>query len=223
VTDRCLSGTPIGHGSIADVGLLNAARWLPFLVLVAPLALTTHGWFAAHAVVMVVLAPFALVTLGLSAAAFGLVGAAGGAGAVLGAVVTTAVGRRLGTGWTVIGCHAVTTLGVLTMVLAGRVGPSSAALALLVAGQTLYGVAMGASNSHETSYRQLVTPDELQARTNTTLRALNRGVVVVVAPLAGLLADAWSVVGVLALSAAGFAVVTVALAATPFRRVRAAT
>ena len=65
-------------------------------------------------------------------------------------------------------------------------------------------------------------PDELQARTNTSLRALNRGVVVVVAPLAGVLADAWSIVGVLALAAGGFAVVTLALAATPFRRVRAA-
>ena len=46
------------------------------------------------------------------------------------------------------------------------------------------------SNSHEMSYRQLVTPDELQARTNTTLRSINRAVVVVVAPVAGVLADA---------------------------------
>lgn len=186
-----------------------------------PLALTAHGWFAAHAAVMVVLTPYSLVSLGLSAAAFGLVGAAGGAGALVGALVTTAAGRRLGTGWTVIVCHALTTVGVLVMVAAASVDPAAGAVALLVSGQVLYGLAMGASNSHEMSYRQLVTPDELQARTNTSLRALNRGVVVVVAPLAGLLADAWSLVGVLALSAAGFAFVTLALAATPFRRVRA--
>ncbi|MCH1866921.1 MFS transporter [Nocardioides sp. CFH 31398] len=195
-------------------------RWAYGSSGLAPLALTAHGWFAAHAAVMVVLAPYSLVTLGLSAAAFGLVGAAGGAGALLGALVTTVVGRRLGTGWTVIACHAATTVAVLAMVAAGSVGPGGAAMGLLVTGQVLYGVAMGASNSHEMSYRQLVTPDELQARTNTSLRALNRGVVVVVAPLAGLLADTWSLAGVLALAAVGFAVVTVALAATPFRRVR---
>jgi hypothetical protein len=40
------------------------------------------------------------------------------------------------------------------------------------------------------SYRQLVTPDELQVRINTTLRSTNCGVIVVIAPLAGVLADA---------------------------------
>lgn len=39
------------------------------------------------------------------------------------------------------------------------------------------------------SYRQSRTPDHLQARTNTSLRSVNRAVVVLVAPLAGLLAD----------------------------------
>lgn len=186
----------------------------------APLALTTHGWFLAHAAVGVVLAPYALRTLGLSAAEFGLVGAVGGLGAVAGALVTTAVGRRLGTGRTVIACHGVTTLGVVVMLLAAQVGSDGAALGVLMAGQALYGLAMGASNSHETGYRQLVTPDELQARTNTTLRALNRGVIVVGAPTAGLLADAYGIRPVLAVAAAGFGVVTLALASTSFRSVR---
>jgi hypothetical protein len=48
---------------------------------------------------------------------------------------------------------------------------------------------MGLSNSHEMTLRQERTPDELQARTNTTLRSLNRAVIVVVSPVAGLLAD----------------------------------
>ena len=47
---------------------------------------------------------------------------------------------------------------------------------------------MGFSNSHEMSYRQALTPDALQARTNTTMRSFNRAVVVVAAPLGGLLA-----------------------------------
>ena len=82
----------------------------------------------------------------------------------------------------------ITTIGVIGFVLAGSGGARAGTFALLALGQGLYGLAMGMSNSHEMSYRQLVTPDELQARTNTTLRSLNRTVVVVASPLAGLLA-----------------------------------
>jgi hypothetical protein len=80
---------------------------------------------------------------------------------------------------------------------------------------------MGMSNSHEMSYRQLVTPDELQARTNTTLRSLNRAVVVVVAPIAGVLADGVGIRAMLVVAASAFALVAVGLAATQFRTVRA--
>jgi predicted MFS family arabinose efflux permease len=185
------------------------------------LALSTHGWFAGHAIVGVVLAPYVLRTLDLSAFQFGIVGAAGGVGAVLGASVTTWVGRRLGTGRTIIACDLLNALGVLVLVLAlPRLGPA-ATLAVLLTGQALYGVAMGASNSHETSYRQLVTPDELQARTNTTLRSLNRAVIVVVAPLAGIFADAWGIRPMLLLAAGIFALAAAGLAATSFRTVRA--
>lgn len=207
------------RGLLADVA--EGVRWAYGPSGLRTLALATHGWFVGNAVVGVVLAPYALVTLDLSAARFGLVGAAGGVGALVGAAVTTAVGRRLGTGHTIIACHVVTTVGVAVMVLAGQVGPSGAAFAVLAAGQALFGLAMGASNSHEMSYRQLVTPDELQARTNTTLRSANRAVIVVVAPLAGLLADAVGVRVVLASAVVVFALVAAGLAATPFRSVRA--
>lgn len=182
------------------------------------LAIATHGWFVGNAIVGVVLAPYAFLVLDLSAAQFGLVGAAGGIGAVLGAAVTTWVGRRLGTGWTIILCHLITTAAVVTMTLAGQ---SSYAVWVLALGQGLYGLAMGMSNSHEMSYRQLVTPDELQARTNTTLRSLNRAVVVVVAPIAGLLADAIGIRTMLLVAAVAFAAVALGLAATRFRTVRA--
>ena len=184
------------------------------------LAIATHGWFVGNAIVGVVLAPYAFLTLHLTAFQFGLVGAVGGVGAVLGASVTTAVGRRLGTGRTIIGCHSITTAGVVTMLLAAS-GSAAAAVACLMLGQGLLGLAMGMSNSHEMSYRQLVTPDELQARTNTTLRSLNRAVVVVVAPVAGVLADAWGIRSMLAVAAVTFALVAAGLASTSFRHVRA--
>lgn len=187
----------------------------------AVLAIATHGWFVGNAIIGVVLAPYALRNLDLSAFQFGLVGALGGVGAVLGAAVTTWVGRRLGTGRTIILCHVVTALGVVAMVGAGSRASGAWAMTLLMLGQGLYGLAMGMSNSHEMSYRQLVTPDELQARTNTTLRSLNRTVMVVVAPVAGILADAWGIRPMLVVAAAVFALVAAGLAATSFRNVRA--
>ncbi|GAA5028361.1 MFS transporter [Terrabacter aeriphilus] len=183
------------------------------------IAIATHVWFIGNAIVGVVLAPYVLLTLGLTPFQFGIAGAAGGVGAVAGAVATTWLGRRLGTGLTIIACHLVTTGAVVAMALAAR-GAAWAFPALML-GQALYGLAMGMSNSHEMSYRQLMTPDHLQARTNTTLRSFNRAVAMVTAPVAGVLADAWGNQRMLVLAAAVFALVAIGLAVTPFRRVRA--
>ncbi len=201
--------------------IVEGVRWVYRSSGLTAIAVATHAWFVGNAVVGVVLAPYVLLTLDLSALQFGIIGAAGGVGAVAGAVVTTWVGRRLGTGRTIIGCHVVTTAGVVAMVLAGSTG--SPAFAAVLVGQLLYGLAMGMSNSHEMSYRQLVTPDALQARTNTTLRSFNRAVAMVVAPVAGVLADAWGIRLTLLVAAGVFALVAVGLAATPFRHVRGAT
>jgi MFS family permease len=199
----------------------DGIRWIYRSSRLVTLSVTTHGWFVGNAVIGVVLAPYALRDLDLTPFEFGIVGALGGVGALLGAAVTTRVGLWLGTGRTIIGCHAITTAGVLVMVLAGGTHHVGASIAVLGAGQALYGLAMGMSNSHEMSFRQLVTPDEFQARTNITLRSMNRGVMVVVAPLAGILADAWGIRPTLLVAAAVFAVVTVGLGLSSFRTVRA--
>jgi len=216
---------PIPRTGVTAKGLLSEVadgiRWVYRGSGLSALALSTHAWFVGNAVVGVVLAPYVLRTLDLTAFQFGMVGAAGGVGAIVGAAVTTGVGRRLGTGRTIIVCHLVTTLGVIAMVLAGQKMAPAGTIAVIVVGQGLYGLAMGMSNSHEMSYRQLVTPDELQARTNTTMRSLNRAVVVIIAPIAGILADAWGIRPMLVLAAAIFALVAAGLGATSFRDVRA--
>ncbi len=195
-------------------------RWIYHGSGLTTLAVATQGWFVGNAVVGVVLAPYALKVLGMTPFQFGLIGALGGIGALLGATVTTRVGLLLGTGRTIIACDAISTGGVLVMFAAGGSFPAWS-FALLAAGQGLYALAIGMSNSHEMSFRQLVTPDELQARTNTTLRSLNRAVMVVVAPLAGILADAWGIRAILLVAVVIFAVVSVGLALSPFRTVRA--
>ena len=203
------------RGLLADI--VEGVRWAYGRSGLRTLAIATHGWFVGNAIVGVVLAPYAFLTLDLTAFQFGLVGAVGGVGAVVGTTITTAVGRRLGTGRTIILCHSIITCGVVAMVLAGEPTSRAAAIALLMLGQGLYGLAMGMSNSHEMSYRQLVTPDELQARTNTTLRSINRAVIVVVAPIAGVLADAVGIRPMLVVAAVVFALVAAGLASSPFR------
>jgi MFS family permease len=199
----------------------DGVRWIYRGSGLTTLAIATHGWFVGNAVIGVVLAPYALHSLSLTPLEFGLIGALGGIGAFVGAAVTTPVGLRLGTGRTIIACHAITTLGVLVMVGAGGSSHAWVSVTVLGAGQGLYGLAMGMSNSHEMSFRQLVTPDELQARTNTTLRSLNRAVMVIAAPLAGIMADAWGIRPTLLVAAAVFALVALGLTISPFRTVRA--
>jgi len=206
-------------GLLRDV--VEGIRWIYRGSGLSTLEISTHAWFVGNAIMGVVLAPYILGELALTALQFGIIGAAGGVGAVLGATITTRVGRRLGTGRTIIACHIVTTLGVTVMVFAGRGMATAATVVVLVVGQSLYGLAMGMSNSHQMSYRQLVTPDELQARTNTTLRSLNRGVIVVVAPVAGIVADAWGIRPTMVLAAIIFALVAAGLGATSFRDARA--
>jgi MFS family permease len=206
------------RGLLSEV--LNGARWIYRGSGLTALAISTHGWFVGNAVVGVVLAPYALDMLDLTAFQFGIIGAVGGVGAILGAAVTTWVGRRLGTGRTIVGAHIITTVAVLVMIIAGSGMNQTEAVTVLAGGQGFYGLAMGLSNSHEMSYRQLLTPDELQARTNTTLHSLNRAVMVVIAPLAGLLADTWGIRPTLLLAAGTFGLVAVGLAAT-FRHARA--
>jgi hypothetical protein len=143
----------------------EGVRWIYRGSGLTTLAIATHGWFVGNAVIGVVLAPYALVMLNLTPSQFGLIGALGGIGAVVGAAVTTRVGLLLGTSRTIIACHAITTASVLVMVTAGGISTTWASAALLGTEVGLYGLAMGMSNSREMSFRQLLTPDELQART----------------------------------------------------------
>src|SRR5699024_12566273 len=111
-----------------------------------------------------------------------------GWGGLVGALLSLPLGLRLGSGRTVIGAHLLSAAGVLALLVAAAVGPQPVVLILLCLGQALHGLAIGASNSHEMAYRQQITPDELQARTHTTMRWMNRAGGGLLAPVAAVLA-----------------------------------
>ena len=79
---------------------------------------------------------------------------------------------------------------------------------------------MAGGNSHEMAFRQSRTPDELQARTNTTLRSLHRAVIVIVSPVVGVLGDAMGYGSTVRAAAAIFAASTLLLTFSPLRRAR---
>jgi len=201
--------------------IADGLRWTYRHPALAPLALSTHGWFLFNAMLGTVYVPFALIGLGLNAFELGVTLACAGVGGFVGALLSTRIGLRMGAGWTVIACRALTPLACLIILLAPDAGDRHlVAVLLLGAGQLVYGLELGASNANEMGYRQAVTPDELQARMNTTIRSINRAVIVVGAPLGGVLADTIGFRPTLVVAIVGFALSGVYLLLSPFRQAR---
>jgi len=207
---------PSRRFSVRGVGTeaIEGIRWVYRHRVLGPYVLSAHGWFLVNAVAGATLPLFALRTMGLSPFAFGLALAVGGAGGLLGALVATRLGARFGAGRIVVAsiagngiAWAVTATGVHGWVV-------------FAVGQFLLGLTMGAANPNEMGYLQSITPDHLQGRANATRRSVNRAMIVVGAPLGGALADTVGYRAMLYAAAAGFGVVALALAATPYRRAR---
>lgn len=195
----------------------DGLRWVYTHAMLRPLALNTHGWFLCSAIARAVLPSFALRTLGLSALGLGLALAAGGVGGLVGSLAATRLGARFGAGRVVIACRALTAVSWALVALStnhwsGRV--------LFGGGQLLLGLSMGAENANEMGYRQVVTPDRLQGRTNATMRSVNRAMIVVGAPVGGFLGDAIGYRPMIWAAAGGFLTVAIALGLSRFRNAR---
>lgn len=187
--------------------------------MLAPMALTGHAWFLFHSMLGTVYVLYVLRGpgsggVGLGAFALGLTYACAGLGAVLGRAAATRSGRRFGAGRTMVATRALMPLAWLLVPLAT---PGPATLGLLAGGQFLFWVLMGVEGPNELAYQQSVTPDGLQGRMNTTIRSLNRGAIVVGAPLGGIIADATTYRAALWVGIAGLAASALALACSPFR------
>ncbi|MBP6546241.1 MAG: MFS transporter [Phenylobacterium sp.] len=186
--------------------------------MLAPFAISTHAWFLFNSMLVTVFVPFLLLELKLSAFQLGIALAAAGVTGLLGSLLAAHIGRAWGAGGAVIACRALMPAAWAVIAIAPATGRWT--LVALAVGQGLYGLAMGASNANEMAYRQAVTPDALQARMNTTMRSLNRAMIVVGAPAGGWLADSIGYRPTLWIAIAGFIAVTIFLAASPYRGAR---
>jgi MFS family permease len=194
-------------------------RWVYRHPVLAPMAVGSHGWFLFNSILGTVYVVFALSGFGLSAVELGLTLAAAGVAALLGSSLSTRFGRRWGAGRAVIASNLVMTVGWVVIALAP--GESRVLCVVVLAiGQGLYGFGLGLSNANEMGYRQAITPDHLQGRMNTTIRSANRAMIVLGAPLGGVLAVAIGYRPTLWIAIGGFLVVAAFLSASPFRSAR---
>jgi MFS family permease len=196
---------------------VEGIRWTYRHRTLGPYVLSTHAWFLFYAMTGATLPLFALRTIGLSPFGFGLALAAGGVGGLLGALSATTLGARFGAGRIVIACMVGNGLAWALMA-SGWHGWGG--WLVFGAGQLLLGLTMGAANANEMGYLQSMTPDHLQGRSNSTRRSVNRAMIVIGAPLGGVLADAVGYRPMLYATAVGVALVAAGLAVTPYRHAR---
>jgi MFS family permease len=122
--------------------------------------------------------------LGLQPAIVGLIYAASGPGALLGALVAGEASRRFGLGATIIGSMVLTQTANLLIPLAS--GSLPVLTAILMLASFLVGIGNPVYNINQVSLRQAITPDRLQGRMNASMRFIVWGTI----PLGSLLGGA---------------------------------
>ncbi|GAB3578059.1 MFS transporter [Leifsonia lichenia] len=211
---------PAGQRSTVRKEIVEGLRWVYRHRTLAPMAIGSHAWFFFNSILGTVFTSFALLGLHLTAFQLGVALAGAGVAALLGSSLSLRAGRRWGAGIAVIASNLIMVVGWGVIALAPGASHTWAAVVVLAIGQGFYGLGLGLSNANEMGYRQGVTPDALQGRTNTTLRSANRAMIVIGAPLGGLLATWLGYRPALWIGVAGIVVTTAFLALSPFRSAR---
>jgi predicted MFS family arabinose efflux permease len=192
-------------------------RWVFGHPLLRPIVLNNMSRMLAAGATGAVFVLYATRRLELSPGVFGLVLAAGGPGAVLGALSAPALINRLGPG----------PLLVVTFAAEGFIALLVPAAALLPAAPVLLAGAqcgiwylLTAGSVAELSLRQTVTPRRLQGRMNATMRSLNWGTVAAGALGGGALAERFGLTATLVGAALWMILASGWTLFSPLRRLR---
>jgi MFS family permease len=153
---------------------------------------------------------------GHSSAVAGVVLAGSGVGGVLGAMLVGRLSAKFGVGPTAMAAMAFAGPG---MVIIAASGPGWGAAAAFF-GQVVNVAAIVAFNVNTVSYRQAVTPDDMQGRVNATQRVLGWSGLAVGSLLGGLGGELFSARVVLVIASVMLCFVVVPLLLTPFRKLR---
>lgn len=204
-------------------------RWVYGHPRLGPLSWSSHAWFVGSAMMGAVLPALVLNDLRLGALGLGLVLSGAGIGSVVGTLLSIRIGEWWGTGKTMITARLVQPVALVLIAFSPLVAAAVAsgplteraydspadwpaalwvAFAVATGGQFLFWLSMGVEGPLEMGYWQAVTPDRLIARMSATRRSMNRGMIVIGAPLGGALAlltsssvALWAAAGIMLLSA----------------------
>ena len=158
--------------------------------------------------------------LGFGPGVLGMIFAVGGVTSLFGALAAGPVTRRAGIGPTLIVGHLVTGLGSLFLIAAGDT--SALAVVLLVANQCVTDPAATVADITSTSLRQSVAPARVIGRVNAGIRFISLLMTLVFTLLAGLLAGAIGLRGVMAFGVALNFLPALWLVLSPVRGIRVA-
>ena len=209
--------------------IAEGLRWVYGHPRLGPLSWSSHAWFIGSAMMGAVLPALVLNDLMLGAIGLGLVLSGAGIGSVVGTLISIRIGELWGTGRTIIIARLVQPVALAVIAfspLVAAAGASAplidqadgfptgwpaalwAAFAVATGGQLLFWLSMGVEGPLEMGYQQAVTPVRLIARMSATKRSMNRGMIVLGAPLGGALAvltnssiALWVAAGIMLLSA----------------------
>ncbi len=209
--------------------IAEGVRWIYGHRMLRPVALSSHVWFVGSSMLGAILPALILNDLRFGPLGLGFILGAAGVGAVLGTTLSQRLGERWRTGPVVVAARLAQPVAVVVVLLAPLVAREAtgdtaawppelwAAFALAFGGQLIYGCALGAEGPIEMAYWQAVTPDGLMARMNATRRSVNRGMIVVGAPVGGAIATIFGSVPALGVSAVVLLCAALILAGSPFR------
>jgi MFS family permease len=162
---------------------------------------------------------YATRELHIEPAALGLIFAAQGPGALLGALFADRLARTFGLGPTIVGSISIGALFSLLVPLAS--GPQPLIVATLMVSLFVGGFSSPVYNINQVSLRQAITPDRLQGRMNASMRFIVWGTIPIGALLGGTLGDAIGLWPTLLLMAIGQCMGPLFVFLSPVRQLKA--
>ncbi len=208
---------PAGRGD-ARAELLEGLRLTftsPLLRAGACAAATYNLFWNAIETVLVL---YVVRQLGMSPAVYGLAFAVGATGALLGALLSAPVARRLGVGRAIVASAAVSCTGLL---LLGAVTDAETGAVLLAAALFVRGLGLTGWNIQIVSLHQTIVPGRLLGRTTSSYLLLSFGAGALGALLGGALGGAIGLRSTVLAASAGLALAWLWLGLSPLPRVRA--
>ncbi len=157
-------------------------------------------------------------TLGMGAVFVGLVGALGGVGWLLGALVTQPLTQRLGVGTALIGSIFLACIAKVSIAVAN--GPFLLALSLVICGEFLFQGVATVYVITSTSLRQAAVPPDLRGRVAAIVRVVSWGIGSLGALLGGVLAERFDLRTAMVIAAVGTALALIWIMHSPVPRIQ---